>query len=46
MKFGQIIKYNIRDIFLEKSFTKCGRETIPRPFLKKSKFEDNTRLIV
>ena len=37
MKFGQLIKYNIRDIFLEKSFTKCGRETIPRPFLKKSK---------
>ena len=37
MKFGQLIKYNIRDIFLEKSFTKCGRETIPRPFFKKSK---------
>ena len=35
-KFGQLIEYN-RNIFLEKSFTKCGRETIPRPFSKKSK---------
>ena len=28
-KFGQIIEYNMRNIFLE--------ETIPRPFTKKSK---------
>ena len=32
IKFGQLIKYNIRNIFLEKSYTKCGGETIPRPF--------------
>ena len=38
MIFGQLIKYNLRNIFLEKSCTKCGRETIPRPFQKKSKF--------
>ena len=34
MKFGQLIEYNMRNIFLEKSYTKCGGETIPRPFLK------------
>ena len=28
----------MRNIFLEKSYTKCGRETIPRPFSKISKF--------
>ena len=32
MKFGQLIECNIRNIFLEKPFTKCGGETIPRPF--------------
>ena len=37
MKFGQLREYNLKNIFLEKSYTKCGGETIPRPFLKKSK---------
>ena len=37
MKFGQLIDYNMINIFLEKSYTKCGRETITRPFSKKSK---------
>ena len=37
MKLGQLIEYNMRNIFLEKSYTKCGRETIPRPFSRKSK---------
>ena len=37
MKFGQLIEYNMRNIFVEKSYIKCGRETIPRPFSKKSK---------
>ena len=32
MKFGQLTEYNMRNIFLEKSYTKCGGETIPRPF--------------
>ena len=36
MRFGQFIEYNIRNIFLEKPYTKCGGETIPRPFSKKS----------
>ena len=30
-------EYIIRNIFVEKSYTKCGGETIPRPFSKKSK---------
>ena len=37
IKLGQLIKYNMRNIFLEKSFTKHGEETIPifpDPFLK------------
>ena len=34
MKFGQLMEYNIRNTFLEKSYTKCGRETIPKPFPK------------
>ena len=37
MKFGQLIEYNITNIFLEKSCTKCGGETIPLPFSEKSK---------
>ena len=36
MNFGQLIEYDLRNIF-EKSFRKCGGETIPRPFIKKSK---------
>ena len=32
MKFGQLIQYNMRNIFLEKSYTKFGGETIRRPF--------------
>ena len=37
MKIGQLIEYNLRNIFLETSFTKCRGETIPRPFSKKLK---------
>ena len=37
MKFGQLIEHNIGNIFLEKLYTKCGGETIPKPFSKKSK---------
>ena len=32
MKFGQLIEYNMRNIFIEKSYTKCGGETSPKPF--------------
>ena len=34
-KFSKLIEYNIRNIFLEKSHTKCGGETLPRPFFTK-----------
>ena len=37
MKFGQLTEYNMRNIFLEKSYTKCGGEIILRPFSKMSK---------
>ena len=37
MKFGQLTEYNMRNIFLEKSYTKCGRKTISGLFSKKSK---------
>ena len=32
MKFGQLIEYNMRNINLEKSYTKCGEKTRTRPF--------------
>ena len=35
MKFDQLTDYNMRNIFLEKSYTKCGRETSPRSFSEK-----------
>ena len=39
MRFDQSIEHNMRNVFLEKSFTKCGEETILRSFLKKLKIE-------
>ena len=38
MKFGQLIEYNRRNIFLEELYRKCVGEASPRPFYKKSKF--------
>ena len=37
MKFCQLKEYNMRNIFLEKSYTKCGGEASPRPFSGKLK---------
>ena len=37
MEFGQLIEYNMRNIFLEKLYTKCGGETIPRNLSEKTK---------
>ena len=34
MKLGQLVKYNMRNIFLEKSYRKYGGEKLPDPFLK------------
>ena len=35
MKFGELIECNMKNIFLEKSYTKCDGETSPRPFPEK-----------
>ena len=32
IKLGQLIEYNMWNNFLEKSYTKCGGDAIPRPF--------------
>ena len=37
MKFGQLIEYNMKNIFVKKSYTRYGGETILRPFSKKSR---------
>ena len=37
MKFGQLIEYNMRNIFVETLYLKCGGETIPRAFSEKLK---------
>ena len=36
-KFGQLIECNMRNIFLEKSYTKYGGKTSARPFPEKLK---------
>ena len=36
LRCRQLIEYNMRNIFLEKPYTKCGGETITKPFSKKS----------
>ena len=36
MKFGQLIEYDMKNIFLRKLWPKCGGQTIPRSFSKKS----------
>ena len=37
MKFGQSIESSMKKIFLKKTNTHCGGDTIPRPFSKKLK---------
>ena len=37
MKFGQLIEYNMRNIFLEKSYTKCDGEAKPRAIYENTK---------
>ena len=37
IKSNQLIQYKMKNIFLEKSDTKCGEEDSPRPFYEKSK---------
>ena len=35
MKFGHLREYNMKNILLEKPYTKCGGETSPRRFSEK-----------
>ena len=37
MEFGQLMEYNMKNVFVEKSYTKHGGETISRPLSKISK---------
>ena len=46
MKFGHLIEYNMRNIIVEKSYTKYAGETIPGPLSKKSKIEHISGSIV
>ena len=46
MKISQLIECTTRNIFLEKTYTKCGQETIPKPFSKKIKIEHISGLTV
>ena len=39
IKFGHLIEYNLRNVFLDNLYTKCSGKTIPRLFFKKIKFE-------
>ena len=36
MEYGQLVEYNIRNIYLNRSYTKCGGNTIPKVFSKNS----------
>ena len=40
MKFDQLTEYSMRNIFLEKSYTKCVGEASPQHFYKKLKCPD------
>ena len=37
MKFGKLIEYNMRNIFVKTSYIKYGGKTTRRPFFEKSK---------
>ena len=38
IKLCELIEYDIKSIFLEKSYTKCGGEAIPRPYSENPRF--------
>ena len=45
MQSGQLINYNTKSIFLERSYTKFGNETIPRHFPKKLKLSEQSEVL-
>ena len=34
MTFGQLIEHNMRNNFVQKSYTKCAKKLFPDPYLK------------
>ena len=44
MNSGQLTECNMRNIFLEKSYPKCGGETSPRPFSEKLSLDKNEHI--
>ena len=46
MKFGQLIEYNIKNIFPEQSYTKFVGETKLRPFSKKSNMSTQSLILL
>ena len=44
MNSGQLTECNMRNIFLEKSYPKCGGETSPRPFPEKLSLDKNEHI--
>ena len=46
VKFSQLIEHYMRKIFPEQSYPKCGGETSPKLFPKKSKIEHISGSIV
>ena len=46
IKFGHLTEYNLRNIFLEKSFTKCGTKTVVVRNVVRIKIENISGLIV
>ena len=34
IKFGQLVECKMRNVILERSYTKCGGEASPRPFIE------------
>ena len=45
-KFGQVIECNIRNIFLEKLYTKCDGETSPKPYSGKLKLSISGSIVL
>ena len=46
MKFGQLIEYNMRNIFVEKLYTKCAGEIISQTLIQKIKIKHISGSIV
>ena len=45
MKCGQLIEYNTRNIFLEKSYPNCGGNLFSEPFLKNQNWANSGSIV-